>query len=143
VILTALPVVIGVAVAYGTIGFRELLAALQNLLYGFSTENVFTQLGKLAWWHILLAPALSGLAIGLALQFLMPDKRNQGIADVMESGADLEDTLKAMEGSGEDCLPIVEDDRTMRVIGIVHHRAAIVAYNRALLQARTEEHDGR
>jgi len=87
VILTALAVVIGVAVAYGTIGFRELLAAVQNLLYGFSTEDVFTQLGKLAWWHILLAPALGGLAIGLALQFLMPDKRNQGIADVMEAGA--------------------------------------------------------
>jgi CIC family chloride channel protein len=49
VILTALAVVIGVAVAYGTIGFRELLAAVQNLLYGFSTEDVFTQLGKLAW----------------------------------------------------------------------------------------------
>ena len=35
----------------------------------------------------MLAPALGGLAIGLALQFLMPNKRNQGIADVMEAGA--------------------------------------------------------
>ena len=87
VILTILAVVTGVSVAYGAIGFRELLAFAQTLLYGFSTEDVFTQLGRLTWWHVLLAPAVGGLAVGLALQFLMPDQRNQGIADVIEAGA--------------------------------------------------------
>ena len=87
VILTILAVLIGVTVAYGTIGFRELLGAVQNLLYGFSTEDVFSRLGQLTWWHVLLAPAVGGLAVGLALHFLMPGRRNQGIADVIEAGA--------------------------------------------------------
>ena len=39
VILTILAVLIGVTVAYGTIGFRELLGAVQNLLYGFSPRT--------------------------------------------------------------------------------------------------------
>ena len=62
---------------------------------------------------------------------------------VLLAGTDLEGALKTMDRSGEDCLPVVEDDGSMRVIGIVHHKAAVVAYNRALLQARAEEHGGR
>jgi len=46
-----------------------------------------------------------------------------------------------MDGSGEDVLPVVEDADGKKVIGGVHHKAALAAYNRALLQARAEEHD--
>jgi CIC family chloride channel protein len=60
---------------------------------------------------------------------------------VLRPGDDLENALKVMDGSGEGSLPVVEDDQTMRVLGIVQHRDALVAYNRALMQAREEEHD--
>lgn len=62
---------------------------------------------------------------------------------VLMPAADLEDAIGLMDKSGQDCLPVVEIDGLMQVIGIVHHKAAMVAYNRALLQARAEEHDGR
>ncbi len=60
---------------------------------------------------------------------------------VLRPSDDLENALKVMDGSGEGSLPVVEDDQTMRVLGIVQHRDALVAYNRALMQAREEEHD--
>ena len=31
--------------------------------------------------------------------------------------------------------------RQLTRFGVVHHKAALAAYNRALLQARAEEHD--
>ena len=38
---------------------------------------------------------------------------------------------------------VVDDAENKRMIGVVHHKAALLAYNRALLQARAEEHDER
>ena len=60
---------------------------------------------------------------------------------VLYANDTLESALKAMDGSGEDVLPVVEDADAKKVIGIAQHKAALAAYNRALLQARTEEHD--
>jgi CIC family chloride channel protein len=53
----------------------------------------------------------------------------------------LEGVLAVMDVSGEEHLAVVAatDDRT--VLGVVHHRDILRAYNRALLQAQAEEHD--
>ncbi len=87
VILTILAVVIGVGVAAAAIGFRELLGAVQQLGYGFSTEDVFSRVSALPWWQVLLVPVAGGLAVGGFIYLFMPGRRPQGVADVIEAGA--------------------------------------------------------
>ena len=87
VVLSALAAVIGVAVGYGAIGFRLLLASIQEVFYGFSSQQVATLADDLAWWHVLFAPAAGGLVVGLLLRFLVPGRRAEGVAQVMEAGA--------------------------------------------------------
>ncbi len=47
-VLAVLAAVIGTVVAYGAIGFREFLAFVQDIGFGFRGEDVFTQVGRLA-----------------------------------------------------------------------------------------------
>ena len=65
--------------------------------------------------------------------------RNQALAPAPEDT--LEGVLAVMDVSGEEHLAVVAatDDRS--VLGVVHHRDILRAYNRALLQAQAEEHD--
>ncbi len=87
IVLSVLALVIGVAVGYGTIGFRLVLGLIQEVFYGFSSQRVATLADDLAWWHILLAPAAGGLVVGLLLRFLVPGRRAEGVAQVMEAGS--------------------------------------------------------
>ncbi|MBT7666031.1 MAG: chloride channel protein [Rhodospirillaceae bacterium] len=54
----------------------------------------------------------------------------------------LEEVLAIMDVSGEEHLAVIAavDDRS--VLGVVHHSDVLRAYNRALLEAQAEEHDG-
>ncbi len=47
IVLAVLAALIGAGVAYGAIGFREFLAFVQDLAFGFDNENVFTEVGRL------------------------------------------------------------------------------------------------
>ena len=87
VVLSVLALVIGVAVGYGTIGFRYILGVIQEVFYGFSSQQFATLTADLDWWHILLAPAAGGLLVGLFLQFIMPGGSAEGVAQVVESGS--------------------------------------------------------
>jgi CIC family chloride channel protein len=87
VVLAVLAAVIGTAVAYGAIGFREFLAIVQDIGFGFTTEDVFTQVGRLAWWKVILVPTLGGLVVGTFVHLFMPGRRPQGVANVIEAGA--------------------------------------------------------
>ncbi len=53
----------------------------------------------------------------------------------------LEDVLAVMDVSGEEHLAVIEANDDRRVLGVVHHRDVLQAYNKALLQAQAEEHD--
>jgi len=81
--LTLLAVVVGALGGYGALAFRAAVDAIQFLFYGSGTEQVYAMALDLAWWHLLLAPAVGGLAVGLAIKYLMPNERPQGVADVM------------------------------------------------------------
>lgn len=107
VILSVLAIVIGVAVGYGTIGFRYALGQVQALLYGFSSQQVATLAGNLEWWHILLAPAAGGLVVGLFLQFVMPGGRAESVAQVMEAGALRGGRLSVRRGLGAAAVSVV------------------------------------
>lgn len=85
--LYALAILIGIVVAYGAIGFRLLIDGVQFFAMGFGGENVATEAAAAPWWRILLAPIIGGLAVGLMVRFLMPDRRPHGIADVIAANA--------------------------------------------------------
>jgi CIC family chloride channel protein len=53
----------------------------------------------------------------------------------------LEQVLAVMDVSGEDHLAVIENRTSRKVLGVVHHRDVLRAYNRALLEAQAEEHD--
>ena len=79
-LLSVSAVVLGVAAAYGSIAFRWLIASVQRIAYGSGSELLFSVARDLAWWHVLLAPTLGGLVIGLFVYFVMPERRNRGAA---------------------------------------------------------------
>jgi len=87
VILSILAVIIGAIGGGSAIAFREALAGIQFIFYGYSEERVATLAGALPWWHILAATTLGGLAVGLFVAFVMPGRRPLGVADVMEACA--------------------------------------------------------
>ena len=87
-ILSVLAVVIGGASGGAAIVFRQAIDGVQWLFYGFSSQNVATLAAGLPFWHVLLAPALGGLLIGLFIYFFMPGRRPQAVPDVIEAAAD-------------------------------------------------------
>ena len=84
-ILLILAILVGVAVAYGAIGFREFYLYLQFLGFGTSSEELFGHVAGLPAWQRVAVPAAGGLAIGLFVHFVMPARRPHGVADVMEA----------------------------------------------------------
>ena len=85
-ILFIVAVVIGVAVGYAVIGFRELIELFQLVLYGSDSEARFAGIvAEFRPWHLLLITTLGGLVIGLFVHYVMPGRRNHGVADVMEA----------------------------------------------------------
>ncbi len=78
-ILFILAAALGVAVGYGVIGFRYLIGLFQFLFFGSDSEAYFaTVVEILPMWHVVLAPPLGGLVIGLFVHYVMPERRNQG-----------------------------------------------------------------
>jgi len=86
-ILSVLACVAGAVAAYGAIAFRHAIDAIQFLFYGSGSEQVLSIAMHLEWWHRLLVPALGGLAVGIIIYALLPDRRPHGDADVMEACA--------------------------------------------------------
>ncbi len=87
VILSVLALVIGVAAGLAETVFRTAIALVQELGYGFSSEKVASLAAELPWWQLLLVPTVGGLLIGCFIHFFMPDRRPQGVAQVIESSA--------------------------------------------------------
>lgn len=85
--LSVLALIIGVAVAYGALGFRVGIELIQGQTFGFALEDGFHLIAALPWWLVLLVPTAGGLAIGVFVQHLMPEQRSHGVADVIEAGA--------------------------------------------------------
>ena len=86
-ILSALAVIIGMAAGLAAIGFRYVIDLVQRLGFGFGGERVASGAAELPWWQILVVPTAGGLAVGLFIYFLMPDRRPHAVADVIEANA--------------------------------------------------------
>ncbi|MDH3473629.1 MAG: chloride channel protein [Rhodospirillales bacterium] len=87
VVLAVLAVVIGAAAGGAAIVFRYAIDLVQWSSFGFRGEAVATLAAELPWWRLLLVPSLGGLAIGLFVYFLVPGRRPQGVAQVIEANA--------------------------------------------------------
>jgi CIC family chloride channel protein len=100
-ILFILAAALGVAVGYGVIGFRYLIGLFQLLFFGSDSEAYFATVVEIRpMWHVVLAPTLGGLVIGLFVHYLMPERRNQGVADIMEACAARGGRMDARAGAG-------------------------------------------
>ncbi|MHA1570160.1 MAG: chloride channel protein, partial [Alphaproteobacteria bacterium] len=86
-LLSGLAVAVGAGAAGGAILFREAIGGVQWLGFGFLSERVHSLAADLPWWHLLAVPALGGLAIGIFVHYVMPGRRNLGVADVTEAMA--------------------------------------------------------
>ncbi len=58
---------------------------------------------------------------------------------VLQARDDLETAVKVYSVTGEVHVPVVDDRSTMRMIGLAHEHEVMLAYHRALDQARAEE----
>jgi len=91
---------IGIAVAYAIIAFRTAIGIVQLPWLATMGEKVATAAASQPSWLILLAPVVGGLAVGLILQHLMPLKRPEGVADVIEARALNEARMPLLPGLG-------------------------------------------
>lgn len=80
-------VAVGLAAATGAIGFRVAIGLVQIPWLGSTSEQVASFARAQPWWVILLAPAAGGLLVALALTYLMPGRRAEGVAEVIEAHA--------------------------------------------------------
>ncbi|MEM7778074.1 MAG: chloride channel protein [Pseudomonadota bacterium] len=78
---------IGIAVGYAAIAFRLLLGAVQWLWLGTTDESILKAAAETSWIVILLAPVIGGLIVGWLLETVVPGRRAQGVADVIEARA--------------------------------------------------------
>lgn len=86
-LLALLAVATGLAAGIGAIVFRHAIDMVQDLFYGSPTANLASWARGLPWWHLLLAPAIGGVLIGLYRRWVLPDRRFHGVADVVEASA--------------------------------------------------------
>ena len=67
--------------------FREAIVFVQALFFGTGSERLFVNTDALPWWNILLTPVAGGLVVGALVYLLLPKKRPEGIAEVIEASA--------------------------------------------------------
>ena len=83
-ILMVLALVVGCAAGAAVVAFRETIDLVQFLFYGTGHARLTPHAAGLQWWHVLLAPAVGGLIVGIFVHLLLPNRRPQGVADVIE-----------------------------------------------------------
>ncbi|WP_417813335.1 chloride channel protein [Thalassospira alkalitolerans] len=54
----------------------------------------------------------------------------------------IEKAVRLMEQTGEEHLPVIDDDERRLMVGFVHEKDAMMAYNNALLELQSEDHGG-
>ena len=99
--------VVGFAAAAGAVGFREAISAVQWLFLGFHHELVASGARESGWWRIALAPAAGGLLVGLITYWLMPGRRPQGVANVIEASALRAGRMSFRQGIGAAVISIL------------------------------------
>jgi len=87
VVLSLLAILIGSASAMAAIAFRYGIDLVQHTGFGGNGAQLATLAATLPWWRIVAVTTFGGLIVGLFLYFIMPGKRHQGVAHVIEANA--------------------------------------------------------
>jgi len=77
--------IIGTAVSFAAIIFRELIGLIQFFWLMDRSENVVSAAANIPWYVILMAPIIGGVIVGWILTRFLPARRTGGIPDVMEA----------------------------------------------------------
>ena len=99
VVLSSLALVVGAASGGAAIVFRLGIDFFQQVFFGVNPAFLTRLAAELPAWRLLLVPTLGGLAIGLFVYYLMPGRRPQGVADVIEASALSADACRSGPGS--------------------------------------------
>ena len=91
---------VGLVAGYAALGFRLALAAIQWLGYGYGGDSLASFAADLPWWRILLIPTLGGVAVTLILRFVVPSRRPEGVAEVIEAAALHGNRMSLRQGFG-------------------------------------------
>ncbi|WP_068314823.1 chloride channel protein [Polycladidibacter hongkongensis] len=86
-LLWLLAIIVGALVSLAAIAFRVAIGAVQWTWLGTSSERVAQSIAALPPHTILIVPAVTGLLVGLLLQYVQPRQRTGGVADVIEARA--------------------------------------------------------
>ena len=84
--MAILAALVGLAGGFGAIGFRYLIAFIQEISYGSGGNLV--ELAALKTWYLrILIPAFGGLLVGPLVYFLAREAKGHGVPEVMEAVA--------------------------------------------------------
>jgi len=97
-LLFLLAVAVGAAGGYGALAFRMATGGIQYLFFGDGSEQIASAARALSWWHVVAAPTLGGLLIGLFTRYVLPGKLPQGVPQVMEAAALKNGRMSLREG---------------------------------------------
>jgi len=86
-VMTILALIIGSLVGCAVVALREVISLIQTAFYGSGSDTLFANADSLHWWQILFVPVIGGLIVGLLAHYLMPNKRPESMADVIEASA--------------------------------------------------------
>jgi CIC family chloride channel protein len=82
--MVVVAVVVGLLAGLAAVGFRELIDVFQHVFWNGDILSV-AMLEQLPWWHIVLAPAVGGLLVGLIVHYGAPEAKGHGVPEVMEA----------------------------------------------------------
>ncbi len=87
IVLVVLALAVGTLAGVAAVLFRLGIGLVQSLFYGSADERFAHVAAALSPWHLLAAPALGGLLVGLLARAWLPEGRPQAVADVIEAAA--------------------------------------------------------
>jgi CIC family chloride channel protein len=93
-----LAVALGWLVGGAIVAFREGVALIQWVFYGTADERLYRAAAMLPWWRLALAPVVGGLLVGVMIRYLMPGRRPQGVAHVIEASVAGNGRMKLLVG---------------------------------------------
>lgn len=92
-VLSVLALLVGALVGISVVGFRETIDIVQGLFYGADgfygndSEHLAPIAAELPGWRVVLATTSGGLIVGIMVHWLLPERRPQGVSDVIEANA--------------------------------------------------------
>lgn len=84
-VIWLLSLLIGLAVAWAAIAFRQMIGLVQLYWLGSTTEQVLTVAQHIPWYMIVAGPTLGGIVVGIVVSRFIPSRRTSGVADVIEA----------------------------------------------------------